>query len=75
MWAKLKPKLAKLHKSATIWFNGVYGATLVTLPQAQDMFPNLLGHIPDKLYHYGMAVLVIGNILLRFKTNKALQDK
>lgn len=75
MWTNLKPKLQKLHKSATIWFNSVGATIVVGLPQAQDMFPNLMGHIPDKFYHYGMAVLVVGNILLRFKTNKALQDK
>jgi len=75
MWTNLKAKLQKLHKSATIWFNSIAGTVVVGLPQAQDNFPNLMGHIPDKFYHYGMAVLVIGNIILRFKTNRPLEQK
>lgn len=75
MWTNLKPKLQKLHKSATIWFNGVGAMVIMGLPQAQDSFPQFQGYIPEKFYHYGMGALVLGNILLRFKTTKALQDK
>lgn len=75
MWTNLKSKLKNLHKSATIWFNGAGVVVIMSLPQAQDSFPQLQGYIPEKFYHYGMGVLILGNILLRFKTNKALQDK
>jgi len=75
MWTNLKAKLQKVHKSATIWFNGIGTIVLSGLPLVQDQFPQLQGYIPEKFYHYGMGVLIIGNILLRFKTNKPLEQK
>jgi len=74
-WTTVKAKCANLHKSLTIWFNTVMGTAIVVLPVAQDQFPALQGYVPDKWYHYTMGALVVGNILLRFKTNRPLQEK
>ncbi len=72
--AKLKADLSRAHRSWTIWFNGI-GGIAALLPMAQDQFPQLQDYLPANLYHYAAGVLVVGNILLRFKTTKALADK
>ncbi len=75
LWAKLKADIVKAHKSLTIWFNSVMGVLVVALPAAQDSMPQLQDYMPANVYHYAMGVLVVGNILLRFKTSGALADK
>jgi len=68
-------KIKNAWKSWTIWFNGVATAIVLGLPSAQDAFPQLQAYLPANVYKYAMAALVVGNILLRFKTNKSLADK
>ena len=74
-WGTMKAKLANMHRSITIWFNGVLGTVAVGLPMAQDNFPQLQSYVPEKWYHYMMGALVVGNIMLRFKTSKALEER
>ena len=73
--SKIKADAVRSHKSLTIWFNGVIGAAVVALPLAQDQLPQLQDYLPANLYHYGMGALIVGNIILRFKTNSALANK
>ncbi len=73
--AKLRADIVKAHRSLTIWFNSVMGVLVVALPAAQDSMPQLQDFVPANVYHYAMGVLVVGNILLRFKTSGALADK
>ncbi len=75
LWHKIRADLMKVHKSMTIWFNSVMGAVVVGLPFAQGQLPQLQEYLPASLYHYLMGALIVGNILLRFKTNGALADK
>lgn len=75
LFAKIKADAVRAHKSLTIWFNGVMAAAVVALPFAQDQLPQLQDYLPASLYHYGMGALIVGNIILRFKTNGALADK
>lgn len=75
MFECFKSKLARLHKSFTIWFNGLAGAAVLGLPEAKDAFPQIQPYIDATLFKYAMAVLIIGNIMLRFKTGKALNEK
>lgn len=81
----IKEHLFGAKKSITIWFNGVIGAiwSVVTLIQAnpefiatfQDSLPQLQQYLTPGLYQNITALLVIGNIILRFKTNNSLADK
>lgn len=71
----LKAKLAKIHKSLTIWFNGVAGTIVAGLPIAQDSFPQLQPYISPHWYQYAMGGIIGANILLRFKTDKGLEQK
>ncbi len=73
--AKLKADAVKAHKSLTIWFNSVMGVAVVVLPMAQDNFAQLQDYLPAELYHDMMGLLVVGNIILRFRTSTALSAK
>ena len=68
-------KLKGCYKSVTIWFNGLALSFLSLFELFHDSLPELSQYVPDSLYKkIGLAV-VLGNIALRFKTSKALQDK
>jgi hypothetical protein len=75
LYSRFRADLAKAHKSLTLWFNGVAGALIAALPFAQEQLPQLQDYVSANVYHYLMAVVVAGNILLRFKTRSALADK
>lgn len=68
-------KLKGAWRSWTIHFNAWMGVVLGGLPMAQDSFPQLQPYIPANLFQYGMAALIVGNLLLRFKTNSDLAHK
>ena len=68
-------KLSRVQRSYTMWFNAVVGSLYIVVPALAEAFPALQGYVPDKLYHYAMALLVFGNIVLRFKTNKPLEER
>ena len=77
---KLKEKAARSWKSFTIWFNGVmlsivpFADTIIDF--ANETIPLLQNYITDKQFKTSMIVIVIvGNILLRFKTSKSLAEK
>lgn len=66
-------KLKNAWKSFTIWFNGIMAALVGILPMLQDSLPSIQQYVPDIKW---LAVLVIlGNVILRFKTNNSLSDK
>lgn len=75
MLSAIKAKLAKAHRSWTVWFNGMVGAAVSALPFAQDNLPQLQGYVPAHLYQYAMAAVIVGNIILRFKTAQGLESK
>lgn len=66
---------ARLHKSLTIWFNGVIGALALYLPDVLTFMPQLREYVDEPSYKTWMLVLLIGNALIRFKTHTALRDK
>ena len=67
---KLKEQLKQAYKSWTIWFNTV-GIAILTAALAE---PLVLEYLDEKGF-YGMLVILIGNTILRFKTNKGLEKK
>lgn len=68
-------KLKMAWKSWTIWFNALAATLLAGLPTAAEMFPQMQAYLPHTWYQ-ALGALVIGaNILLRFKTNKPLDEK
>lgn len=62
-------------KSITIWFNSVIGAVMVAVPLIQEALPQLETILSPVDYQRLITALIIGNVLLRIKTTKALTDK
>ena len=71
----LKSDLKRIHKSFVIWFNGLSAALITALPFAQDNFPQLQEYVSPAFYKHAMVAIIVGNIILRFKTNSSLRDK
>lgn len=68
-------KLKGAWRSWTIHFNVWCGMLIGGLPLAQDSFPQLQPYIPADLFQKAMVVLIVGNLLLRFKTTADLAHK
>ncbi len=79
MFEKLKAKLAGMHRSATIIFNTAMAALLQNVPDLVHYLHDSLGELqqytPATFYKWLGIVVLAGNIVLRFKTKKALEDK
>jgi hypothetical protein len=75
MWQVFRDKLIGAKRSAVIWFNGLMGVALIGLPVLEENLPQLQGIIPDQWYKYIMGAVIVANILLRFKTKLALENK
>ena len=71
----IREDLSKAHKSLTIIFNSLMLSAIEFLPMAKDSFPELQEYLPADIYKQGMLILVVGNIILRFKTQSALRAK
>lgn len=72
---KLYLKLRGAWRSLTMWFNGAIAVTAAMLPTAIDQLPLLKAYVPHNLYAWAFVAAVVGNILLRCKTNSALENK
>lgn len=66
-------KLKNAWKSWTIWFNALAATVLGVLPMLQDSLPALAQYVPD--IKWAAVGIIIGNVLLRFKTNTSLAEK
>lgn len=70
-----KAKIRGSLKSLTIWFNG---ALLVALPVAEylkSVLPEVQQYVDADTYKAIGAVVVVANILLRFRTATGLDNK
>ena len=72
---KIKLSIIGAWKSWTIWFNSALGMFIVALPDIQNSLPQIAQYIPPNIYSYLSVAAVIGNIMLRAKTNKSLSDR
>lgn len=68
-------KLENSWRSATIWVNTAFASLLIFLPDLQAAFPQLQGYLPEGTYKYLMGLIIAANILLRFRTTMALDEK
>ena len=65
---KIKARLKGALKSLTIWFNTT-GVLLLGVAMAEPMVATYL------VANNFSAILIVGNLLLRFKTTSDLKDK
>lgn len=68
-------KLLGAYKSATIWFNALMSAAIPALVYAQTQLPMLKDYLPDNFYGIAFVAVIVGNLLLRFKTTTGLENK
>lgn len=74
--AEIKDDLKRAHTSWTVWFNIVAFPLLTAYwPQIWDAIQQLQPFMPDSKYQILMAVNGVVNVILRFKTTKALRNK
>jgi len=67
-WSFFVDQLRGSYKSLTIWFNTI-GLVLITSALAE---PLVLEYMQENDL---MVVILLGNVLLRFKTNTGLEGK
>ena len=68
-------KLSGCKRSCVVRVNAGILAATPLFQMAQDQWPQLREYLPANLYGYAFVVIVIVNILLRFKTKLPLEDK
>ncbi len=68
MFENIKQQIKGAWNSWTIWFNSV-GVVLLTLAMNEPM---IMHYLEGEGF---IIVLIIGNMILRFKTTQALGDK
>lgn len=68
-------KLAGMHNSWTIWFNALIAGAIPMLDYAQTNITALQPFIPANFYAWTMVGVIVGNIVLRFKTFESLAAK
>lgn len=66
-------KLKNAWKSMVIWFNSLMAVLIAALPAIQEALPAIQQYVPDIKY-FAVSV-ILGNIVLRFKTAKPLEEK
>ena len=71
LWSDLK----RSYVSLTIWVNSVALTLISALPYIQENFPAIQDYIQPDFYKNAMGILIVLNIILRFKTSSALRDK
>ena len=62
-------------KSFVAWFNGIAATVAAGLPMVQDSLPQLKPYINGPFYSHLLTAVIVGNILLRFKTKDSLAAK
>lgn len=68
-------KFKGASKSLTVWLNTIALAALPFIDTLQQTLPSLQGSVSGTIYKVLGAVVIVGNILLRFKTNTDLAHK
>jgi hypothetical protein len=71
----LTVKMKGMRRSLTIWFNGLMLAALPVVEYAKDSLPQLGEYLSPTTYKVVGLVVVLANILLRFRTSTSLADK
>lgn len=71
----MKNKLRGAWRSATVWFNSTLLAMLPLFEAVKSSVPELQSYLPDSAYKWVGLAVVVGNLLLRFKTNTDLAHR
>lgn len=75
MMETIKLKLAGALRSFTVWFNTVLLVLLPIVEIAKETLPELEEFLTPGVYRTIGLVVVVANILLRFRTTQPLEMK
>lgn len=75
MGESLKSKMRGAWRSATIWFNTLAFAALPLLDALQAALPTMQQYTGGRIFATFAIIVLVTNILLRFKTNVDLKDR
>jgi len=67
----MKVWITRIAKSKTMLFN----IFMAVMGVGEAVFGFLQGYVPGNVYAYGMAILTVGNAILRVVTTQPLKDK
>lgn len=56
-------------------FNAWMATFVVFLPEIKASLPEMSAYLPDNVYKYIALIVVMGNVILRIKTTKALIER
>lgn len=68
-------KLKGALRSFTVWFNGLLLAALPLFEVAKEYLPELQTYVTPEVYKWVGLAVVVGNIMLRFRTSMPLEAK
>ncbi|HEX4918036.1 MAG TPA: hypothetical protein VFV43_09090 [Limnobacter sp.] len=71
----MKKQIRGAIRSLTVQFNALMGCVIVALPDLMQAMPAFQEFMGEDAYKKLSAILVLGNILLRGKTNKPLAER
>lgn len=74
-WQNFKADTKSAWKSWTIIFNSGIGIVSTFLPDIIALMPDLQEYIEAPTYKTWMIILLVGNFILRYKTDKPLRNK
>lgn len=63
----------RIWQSMTLWFNAALTTVVPLLPVLMEQLPTLKAYMPDNMYKWAFIIAVVGNALLRFKTNSPVR--
>lgn len=70
-----KKKIYGSYKSLTIWFNAVLLASIPVLEYTKDLLPNLQEYLTPETFKLVGLIVLLANIIIRFKTTTSLEEK
>ena len=68
-------KIAGLRKSVTFYFNATFAALAAILPDLIQVIPELQPLVGPEVYRHLLILNILGNVLIRGRTSKPLEDK
>lgn len=68
-------KVAGLRKSLTFYFNASFAAIVAVLPDLLNAIPDLQPLVGPEVYKHLLIINILGNVLIRGRTSKPLEDK
>lgn len=74
-WTNFKADLARAHRSVTIWLGLVAELAVEFMPEIARAVTEMESYVLPETYKRAMQVIIFVNMMIRFRTTKALRHK